>query len=387
MQVAIVGDYPLDSAHLRGGVEAAFAYLVKGLRQFEDLQVHIITMQSESHMESTEIEQDGVILHLLPGLARFELARMYRIYQSQLNEILDRIQPAVVHAQGSTYHAYAALKSGSPTVLTVHGVFREDIKYARNLVIRLRNQLAALLIERYSLSHTRHLIAISRYVATYFSSLLRPETQVYYIPNAIDKSYLNLQDIASGHTILFAGRVLPLKRLLDLVKAFEKIIQHFPQAQLRIAGECQSEPAYVKTIRAFIREAGLHNQVHLLGSLSEEAVLREFAACDVLALPSAQENAPMVIAQAMAAGKPVVATPVGGVSGMVSHGETGFLVDVGDTDGLADALLHLLRDSSLRARMGQLGHKFAAENYHPDIVAKRTYDVYQRIAASHRQRR
>jgi len=381
MQVAIVGDYPLDSTCLQGGVQAAFAYLVKGLRQIENLQVHIITMQQESRLESARIVRDGVVLHVLPGLARFELARMYRTYRSQLNEILDRIQPAVVHAQGSTYHAYAALKSGSPTVLTVHGVFREDARYIRNPIVRLRNQLAALLIERYSLSHTRHLIAISHYVSTYFSSLLQPETQVYYIPNAIDESYFNLKDTADGHTILFAGRVLPLKRLLDLVKAFERVTQHFPQAQLRIAGECQSQPAYVKTIRVFIRDAGLHSQVHLLGPLSEEAILREFAACDVLALPSVQENSPMVIAQAMAAGKPVVATPVGGVTEMVSDGKTGFLVDVGDIDGLADALLRLLQNPSLRACIGKLSRKFAAENYRAGIVAKRTYDVYQRIAA------
>ncbi len=90
----------------------------------------------------------------------------------------------------------------------------------------------------------------------------------------------------------------------------------------------------------------------------------------------------MVIAQAMAASKPVVATPVGGVAEMVSDGETGFLVDVGDVNALANALLRLLRDPSLRARIGQSGHEFAVENYRADTVARRTYDVYQKVATT-----
>jgi glycosyltransferase involved in cell wall biosynthesis len=154
-----------------------------------------------------------------------------------------------------------------------------------------------------------------------------------------------------------------------------------PLAQLRIAGECSSERAYVESIRAFIQAANLTDRVHLLGALPEAALLREFAGCDLLALPSVQETTPMVIAQAMAAGKPVVATPVGGVDEMVSNGETGFLINVGDIDGLTNALLRLLREPSLRARMGQAGQRFAVTNYRANTVAKRTYEVYQKVAA------
>jgi glycosyltransferase involved in cell wall biosynthesis len=205
---------------------------------------------------------------------------------------------------------------------------------------------------------------------------------VYYVPNAIDESFFDLESTSDGQTILFAGRVMPRKRVMELVQAFAKVIQQAPSARLRIAGECCSEGHYVEGIRGFIQEAKLEDCVHLLGALSEEAILREFAGCDVLALPSIQETTPMVIAQAMAAGKPVVATSVGGVAEMVSDGETGFLVDVGDVNALADALLRLLRDPSLRVRIGQSGHSFAIENYHADTVARRTYAVYQKVGTT-----
>ena len=90
----------------------------------------------------------------------------------------------------------------------------------------------------------------------------------------------------------------------------------------------------------------------------------------------------MVIAQAMAAGKPVVASRVGGVAEMVSDGETGFLYEVGDVRKLADSLVRLLQDDSLRAKMGQAGKLKAEANYRASIVAQRTFQVYQDVAGT-----
>ncbi|MBE7552554.1 MAG: glycosyltransferase family 4 protein [Anaerolineales bacterium] len=379
MRVAIIGDYPIDVTQIHGGVQAAFTYLVNGLSQIDDLQIHILTLRGHNHAQHDPIMQNGVTVHRLPTFPRFELLRNYRVYQSRLDAKLAQIQPDILHAQDATIHAYVALRSNYPTVITVHGIRREDIKYGASFFIRIRNWLHNLLIERYNLKHTRYLIAISRYVTSYYASLLRPDVQVSHIPNAIDQCFFQLNDTTDGHTILYAGRIIPRKRTLDLVQAFAQIAGQNPLAQLRLAGEYSSEPAYAEAVRAFIREANLEDRVHLLGPLPEKAVWDEFAGCDVLALPSAQETTPMVIAQAMAAGKSVVATPVGGVTEMVKTGETGFLVEVGKIDALAEALQCLLQNPSLRKDMGEAGRKFAVENYRAEVVARRTHEVYQKI--------
>lgn len=390
MRVAIVGSYPLDNSRIEGGVQSAFVYLVNGLRQIDELNLHILTFGGRSLQQPERLLQEGLTIHLLPPFPRFELAKNFRTYQAVLNRELAQIRPDVVHAQDATDHAYVALRSGYPAVVTVHGVRREDGKYVGSWRVRLRNAIYSLLIERSIMRNTRHLIAISRYVTTYYAKLLRPDVQVYHVPNAIDAAFFELTKNATGTeagaspTILFAGRVIPRKRPLDLVQAFARIAPQVPSAQLRIAGEYNSEKEYAGAIRQVIQNAGLAGRVHLLGPLPEAEVLAEFAACDVLVLPSAQETTPMVIAQAMAAAKPVVATPVGGVAEMVSDGETGCLVNVGDIDGLANALLCLLQDRLLRARLGQAAYQFAAENYRADAVARRTYDVYQKIAGVRR---
>ncbi len=382
MKVAIVGNYPVNSTQIRGGVQAAFHYLVKGLRQRLDLEVHILTMRENSASGITRLEQDGVTIHLLPPFPRLELLRDYRTYQRYLNDELAAIRPDLVHAQGASIHAYVALRSKFPCVVTAHGIRREEGRFRRSPVRRVRNWLRSQLVERRNFRRMRHFIAISNYVAAYFAPLLRKDVKIYHIPNAIDSKFFDLPDKSTGHTILFAGNVILLKRVLTLLQAFEKVVLQTPAAQLRIAGSLQAQPAYTAEVRQFITERHLQNNVKLLGLLSEDAILDEFSRCDVLTLPSAQENAPMVIAQAMAAKKAVVATAVGGVPEMIQNSQSGFLVKVGDIDALAEKLQTLLQNPLLRGKMGQAGHQFAVDNYHFASVARRTWQVYREIASA-----
>jgi glycosyltransferase involved in cell wall biosynthesis len=274
-----------------------------------------------------------------------------------------------------------ALRSGYSTVVTAHGIRSEDTKYSNSWGQRLRFYFDSVITERSVIRQTRHMIAISRYVTEYFAPLLRPDINIYKIPNAVDEQFFNITSETPGRVILFAGRVTPIKRVMDLVQSFAQVVAEIPSAQLRIAGECNSESAYAESIRQWIRQAGLEEHIHLLGELRQEAILHEFSRCVLLALPSAQENAPLVIAQAMAAGKPVVATRVGGIPEMVGEADKrGLLVNVGDVAGLAQGMLRLLRDPVLQTQMGQAGQAFAREYYHQDRVAQRTYEVYQHIA-------
>jgi glycosyltransferase involved in cell wall biosynthesis len=379
MRTALIGDYPLDEQRIRGGVQGAFVYLVKELRKFSELEIHIIRINPSGEQKYESFERGGLFFHLLPIYPRFELARKYRTYQSRLNEVLLKIQPDLLHAQDASIHGYVALKSELPTVITVHGIRREDGMHRVSAKRRMHNWIHSRLIEGYNLRHTRHLIAISRYVVDYFSSQLDPDINIYFVPNAIDGSFFNIDDTSDGNTILFAGGVMLRKRVLDLLRAFSLVVKGYPSAQLRIAGDLETEPEYVKIIRNYIQTCGIKDKIHLLGPLSENSVLNEFANCNILALPSAQETTPMVIAQAMAAGKAVVSTPVGGIPEMVRDGETGNLVNVGDIEELAAVMLDLLQDEALRKNMGREGRIFAEENYRAEQVARSTLGVYQSV--------
>jgi glycosyltransferase involved in cell wall biosynthesis len=96
----------------------------------------------------------------------------------------------------------------------------------------------------------------------------------------------------------------------------------------------------------------------------------------VLVLASQQETSPMVIAEAMASGVPVVATRVGGIPYLVDDGRTGFLVGVGDVDALTARLSELLGDDAKRRAFGEAARARAAERFKPAAVAARVRDVY-----------
>ncbi len=238
----MVGGYNPDSARLHGGVQAATAYLVKGLSRIDGLELHILVLRPPAWAGPDCFDQNGVRVHLLPPYPRFERLRDYRIYQSILDRALAQIQPAVVHAQEAASDAYVAIRSGFPTVVTAHGIRAEDLKYVRSWRLRLRFYFDAALTERRVMRRVKYLIAISHYVTNYFAPLLRPDIHLDYIPNAVDENFFNLGDNSKKPVVLFVGRLIPLKRILDLVQAFAQVSRQVPQAELRIAGELASDP-------------------------------------------------------------------------------------------------------------------------------------------------
>ena len=98
-----------------------------------------------------------------------------------------------------------------------------------------------------------------------------------------------------------------------------------------------------------------------------------------LVLPSKKEGAPIVIGEAMATGKPVIATDVDGVPYMIKDGETGFLVQPGKQDELSEKMELLFTNRDLCKKIGKKARQEAERRWHPDVVAEQTLEVYQKI--------
>jgi glycosyltransferase involved in cell wall biosynthesis len=129
-------------------------------------------------------------------------------------------------------------------------------------------------------------------------------------------------------------------------------------------------------VQSRIDANGLREKVTLLGSIGVEQVQAELAQTSVFALVSLEENAPLGIEEAMAVGVPVVASNRCGMPYMVRHGETGFLVNPFAPNDIAQRIRQLLSDQNLRRAMGERSRQVAFDDYHPELVAKRTMKVY-----------
>jgi glycosyltransferase involved in cell wall biosynthesis len=173
------------------------------------------------------------------------------------------------------------------------------------------------------------------------------------------RSQLGIDD--SAPVIGTVGSLFKEKRILELVRAFADVLRAVPDARLVLVGEGPAD--YVERVKMESESLGVASKIVWTGRRRDVAEL--MGALDLLAVTSAEEASPLVIAEAMAVGVPVVATSVGGIPELVRDGADGFVVPLGNAPRLVDAMVTLLRDRPLRRRFGEAGRARALECFSP----------------------
>ena len=181
---------------------------------------------------------------------------------------------------------------------------------------------------------------------------------------------------ADGPFLLCVGRLDPQKGHPTLLEAMRLILEREPVARLVIVGgPQQADAGYLADLRARAAGPDLAGRVIFAGERTD--VPRLMAACDVFVLASEWEGFGLVFVEAMAAGKPVVATDVSGIPEVVVHGETGLLVPPGDPPALAAALMQLIEDPAERRRLGTNGYHRVQQRFTADRMVDETIAVYR----------
>jgi glycosyltransferase involved in cell wall biosynthesis/peptidoglycan/xylan/chitin deacetylase (PgdA/CDA1 family) len=176
--------------------------------------------------------------------------------------------------------------------------------------------------------------------------------------------------------IVTVGRLYRQKGLEYFVQSAAQIHEVVPRARFWIVGEGVQRAQ----LEAQIRGLGLEGVVTLLGGQRDIAAI--MAASDVFVMPSLGEGLSNVLLEAMALGKPVVATRVGGNPEIVRDGETGWLVPPRHPVALATAVLKILKDPDLGARIGAQGRDFVASRFGATLVTAQMVEVFRQVAAS-----
>ncbi|MBC6365724.1 glycosyltransferase family 4 protein [Algoriphagus sp. AK58] len=230
----------------------------------------------------------------------------------------------------------------------------------------LRSWLAGLLD-----SSTFRPIAVSQAVADNWQPLLK-RSKIQVIHNGIPyeqfleakptlKKELGLSD--SSILIGMIGRINPGKGQFFFIDLADRLSKSFPEVHFVLVGD--PFPGYepiLEEVKLEIRNKRLENSVFYLGF--REDIPEVMASLDIFVLPSVlPDSFPTVILEAMAAGKPVVATRSGGASEMVVEGETGYLISIGDVEEGFLALEKLIQDQSLREQMGANGRNRTLYSY------------------------
>ncbi len=372
MKIALVSpyDYPYP-----GGVTEHIAHLAAEFRRGGH-EVHIIAPQSqkaELHAQAGEIVHAvGTVVPVPANGSVARIALSLRLSR-QVKDILEREAFDVIHLHEPLLPALPVTvlrHSHSLNVGTFHAFAQSNYAYFYGKPIL-----------RYFVRKLHGRIAVSPPARDFVSEYFPGEYEV--IPNGIDYERFArpMEPLDSyrrgGPNILFVGRLEKRKGLKYLLRAMGGVWEHFPDARLTVVGSGPLLDDY----RKLVEERRVENVI-FTGFVSSEDLPRYYRSCDVFCAPSTgQESFGIVLPEAMASGKPLVATSIPGYNFVVSHGVEGFLVPPKDEQALALSLVRLLADGDLRAKMGQAGMRRAAE-FSWDKVAQRVLEFYERAELS-----
>jgi glycosyltransferase involved in cell wall biosynthesis len=289
--------------------------------------------------------------------------------------LLRRLETPLVHVQaasrGSFWRKFVvcllARAAGRPYIFHLHGggfsdFYQESGWLARRLI-------------RSTLEHAALVIALSE---QWRERLLRicPIARVEVLHNAVaipDILELGRRD-GRDSTLLFLGHVLRAKGVYDLVRAFAKVANRFPQAKLVLGGIGDLEG-----VQQLAAQLEISQRLSCPGWLEPDRKSAALASSLIFVLPSYAEGMPMALLEAMSWGLPVIATPVGGIPQVVDHNVNGLLVGAGDTDGLAAQIECLLADPALRERLGASARARIETDFSLRDALERLTAIYKRF--------
>jgi glycosyltransferase involved in cell wall biosynthesis len=391
MKICIVSqEYPPETGH--GGIGAYACTISRALAR---LGHGVFVVSSTSDAKEKHYEADGVNVLRLPLSApkvithrkAVDLISYSKKVSAAVRALNDSVGLDVVEFPDLAAEGHALIRNGKtplPAVTRIHTplylVFKHD-KRAWTAQTRAMSEL-----ENEVIHNSPFLTAPSRFVAERVSEDLGIErAKIRVVPNAVDCARFAASEESDDCTILCVGRLQYLKGTHVLVKAVPQILERFPKARFVFAGrDTLSGPggtSYKDWMLGTISKSHWRG-LEFLDEVEADAVPALYRKVAVAVVPSLYENFPNVCLEAMAAGRPLVASKVGGIPEMVDDGRSGLLVKPSNPIALADALCGLLEDGRLRAELGRAARKSVLAKFDSTVVAEKMIETYEEAIAA-----
>jgi glycosyltransferase involved in cell wall biosynthesis len=348
--------------------------LLQGLAGIRECEVHIVSCVQRPVRSPAKLA-DNIYYHSLVvpkwGWMRGAYLGCIRAVGKRLREI----KPALVHGQGTERDcALAAVYSGFPNVVTIHGNMRQIAK-----VVGARPFSFPWLAARFeslTLSKAGGVICLSAHTRRQVELLART---TWVLPNAVDSSFFGLvRQPACPKQILCVANILRLKNQAQLIRALDPLARN-TEFELVFLGGAETTDAYTQEFFHLLRE---RSWCCFQGFANRPDLQTALCRATLLVLPSLEENCPMSVLEAMAAGLPVAAANIGGVPDLITHGADGLLFDPGKEDSIRAAIAELLADDRKREELGARAKEKALQCFRPQKIAEKHVAIYRQVIAS-----
>ena len=349
--------------------------LLEGFALLPDVEVHIVSC-TRQRMSAPKKVAANTFFHLLHVR---KLGWMRTLFQGCIRAVrneLKEIQPALVHGQGTEGHnSLAAVLSGFPNVMTIHGNMRLIARLTKPGL--LSYDWIAARLEGWTIPRSQGVVCITRHAQQEVAGLA-PRTWV--VPNAVHSSFFDVTpgaDPQGAPRILCVARVCALKNQNALIRSLDSLARKH-RFELVFVGQVNRLEPYGQE---FMELVGERPWCTWAGYASRSELQTWLGRVALLVLCSIEENCPMVVLEAMAAGVPVVASRVGGVPDLITEGGTGLLCDPRDAAGMPGQIERALAGPAAMLAMASRARKLARERFHPGVVARRHVEIYREVLA------
>lgn len=297
---------------------------------------------------------------------------------SKMAEVIDQEKLDILHVHYAIPHAICAilakdmaehdvkvvttLHGTDISVLGIDGTFRKMIRYG------IENSDAVTSVSESLKQQTKEMIETDYPIEVIYNFVNEKE----YFPNELPslKEQYNIQK--NEKVIIHISNFRKVKRVPDVIRTFKRIQEKIP-SKLMLVGD---GPEY-STAKKLVSELGLNERVLFLGKQNNISDL--LAISDLMLLLSEKESFGLVLLEAMACGVPGIGTEIGGIPEVLTHGETGFLVNKGDVEQAAHYALKLLTDPLMHKQFSQQAIEIVNERFRSKIILQQYIDLYKRL--------
>jgi len=346
--------------------------MLLGLPRFDsDQYEHIVCSIMDRMQMASQFREAGIEVRSLGLSRKTDIGVVLR-----LRALLKEMRPDVLHTyllHGNILGRLIGRLVGVPVIIGSERTIGQARKWGR-LATRLTNPLTDAVEVNSEIGGRaieRDLGVPSEKIELVRSGL---DLSVFSSANRRDELRSEFGVTADQHLIVYMGRLRTVKGVEFGIRAFATALEQLPNIRMVLAGEGDQR----NFLGSLVSELGISEQVEFLGVRNDVPEL--LGAADSVLMPSLTEGFPRTAIEAMAAGKPVIATNVGGTPEAVIDGETGILVPARDSDALSAAIVRLVGDTDLQARLAQAGRKRAEKNYSVDRYVSRLDELYRRFS-------
>lgn len=383
MKIFQIGSFPLDASFIQGGVEASIYGLSMELAKMN--QVFIIDVpRFEIKRDCIEKNAEITIFRFSAPTQRnfttiFRLKKIVSIIRAQ--------RPELCHIHTTSLFSlicYISLKLlHFPCIVTVHGLAHIEKRNVWRKKHNLRNLLrywAQSITEFLYLSICPILIADTEYVANTIKNY-KEQRKIFkmpickVIPQGVNPDFFQLISSIEKNHLLAVGAINRRKGHLNLIEAMKNVKLQIPDFRLSIAGVL-SNTDYYQLMQKSIIENDLENNIQIYINASFNEIKTLLSSTDIFVLHSEEESQGIVLCEAMAAGKPVVATNVGGIPWIVENNVNGLLSDFGDIDTFADNVIKLLKNNLIRTEIAKR-NRFESFKYNWHFISNEIMNLYK----------